>query len=243
MTKVLYASKKVEFPPLPKLEVPALFLGAHGELFNYATLQKEGNLGFTMTEVTIPPGKGPPAHMHHYVAEWFHAPEGGITIFASDSDHLDIDKPPSKENETQKTVYLIPLAPGQVFWSPRHRVHGYVNHDKVDRLLKCLWKPYSDAPDFPPWNDGGTREFFEQVHLRVKNPDDLKSITEQRRNHYIRESHKFAAPHSSHLFQFINKVLPEIPESLQHSENLDEMMEMLEIVREHNSGASNISCK
>jgi hypothetical protein len=241
LQKNVYQGEKIEFPPLPILEVPALYLGAHGELFSYATLEKDG-FAFTMTDVNIPPAKGPPAHMHHYVAEWFYAPEGGITLFAADTDHLDEKNTPSAERGTQVTVYLVPLQPGQVFWSPRHRVHGYFNRDKVDRRLKCIWKPYPDAPDFKPYNDGGTREFFEHVHVKVDDPNDLSSVTEKRRSHYIRESGKFAAPHSDHLFQFINRVSPEIPESLQHSENFDELLPMLEIVRACNSGDKSIIC-
>lgn len=241
MAKIIYQCEKLEFPPLPKLKQPALYLGAHGELFSYATLEKD-DLAFTMTDVNIPPAKGPPAHMHHYVAEWFYAPEGGITMFASDTDYLDIETPPSPQDGTQVRVFLIPLEPGQVFWSPRHRVHGYFNRDKVDRRLKCIWKPYPDAPVFKPWNDGGTREFFQAVHLKVENPEDLTSITEKRRHHYITESHKYYVPHSDHLFQFINQVSPNIPESLQHSENLDELLEMIEIIKECNAGDKKIIC-
>jgi hypothetical protein len=237
----VYQGKKIEFPDLPVLKKPAIYLGAHGELFSYATMEANG-FAFTMTDVNIPPAKGPPAHMHHYVAEWFYAPEGGITIFATDTDHLDLVNTPSLEMGTQKTVYLIPLEEGQIFWSPRHRVHGYFNRDKVNRRLKCFWKPYPDAPDFKPYNDGGTREFFEHVHLKVENPEDLTSITEKRRNHYIRESGKFAAPHSDHLFQFINRVSPEIPDELQHSENFEELNEMFDIVRRVNGGDKTIIC-
>jgi len=236
-----YQCKELIFPPIPKLEKPALFLGAHGELFNYATLER-GNLVFTMAEVKIPPGKGPPAHMHHFVSEYFYAPEGGITIYASDVDHTDIHVPPSREKGTQVTVYLIPLKPKQVFCSTKHRVHGYVNHDKVDRPLTCFWKPYPDAPEFKPYNDGGTREFFEAVHVRVVDPNDLSSVTEKRRTHYIAESPKYAAPHSSYLLQFINRVEPEVPPSLQQFTHLDELNEMLELVKECNAGSKNITC-
>lgn len=241
MAKKSYQCKEIVVPKIPKLENPALFLGAHGELFNYVTLEKDG-LVFTMSEVNIPPGKGPPAHMHHFVAEYFYAPEGGITIFASDKDHLDTQNHPSKERGTQVTVYLIPLKPRQVFCSTRHRVHGYVNDDNVDRPLTCFWKPYPDAPSFEPYNDGGTREFFEAVHHRVTDPKDMSSVTERRRNHYIAESPKYAAPHSSYLLQFINRVDPDIPESLIEFGHMEELNEMMDLVRDANAGKKNIIC-
>lgn len=226
---------------MPKLEKPALYLGAHGELFNYVTLEKD-KLVFTMAEVNIPPGKGPPAHIHHFVAEYFYAPEGGITIYASDIDHLDTTNPPSRERNNQVAVYLIPLKPKQVFCCTRHRVHGYVNHDKVDRPLTCFWKPYSDAPDFAPYNDGGTREFFEAVHHRVVDPNDTSSVTEKRRTHYIAESPKYAVPHSSYLLQFINRVEPEIPAALHTFKHEEELNEMLELIKECNKGNKKIIC-
>lgn len=241
MSTNVYLSERIDFPPLPKLDEPVLFLGAHGELFSYVTCEK-GDIVFTMSEVNIPPGKGPPAHMHHFVSEWFYAPEGGITLFATDTDHTDIHNHPSADNETQVTVYLIPLQAKQVFCSPKHRVHGYVNRDRVDRPLTCIWKPYPDAPFFLPYKDGGTREFFEGVHERVIDPNKTAPLTEKRRNHYIAESPKYFAPHSFHLFQFINKVEPMIPDSLQHQENFKELNPMLEIVREYNAGSKDIIC-
>lgn len=240
MGNVIYESLQIEIPPIPKLETPALFLGAHGEHFNYATLEKD-NLIFTMGEVKVPPGKGPPAHMHHFVAEWFYAPEGGITLFATEEEHLDTKNHPSREAGTQKTAYIIPLKPKQVFWCPKHRVHGYVNSDKVERPLTCFWKPYPDAPFFLPFKDGGIREFFEAVHLRINSTEEL-SITEKRRAHYIAESPKYMSPHSSYLLQFINRILPEIPESLQHSENLEELNEMIDLVNQYNKGVKGIIC-
>lgn len=239
--KSSYQCKDIILPRIPKLEKPALFLGAHGELFNYATLEKDG-LVFTMSEVNIPPGKGPPAHMHHFVAEYFYAPEGGITMFASDADYLDIDSPPSFEKGDQVTVYLIPLKPKQIFYSPRHRVHGYVNRDHVDRPLTCFWKPYSDAPDFKPYNDGGTREFFEAVHVRVEDPNDMSSVTEKRRTHYIRESHQYAVPHSSYFLQFINRVGHDLPASLQEFQQYDELNDMIELVQEWHKGNKSVIC-
>lgn len=241
MSKNSYICKELSIPPIPKIEQPALFLGAHGELFNYVTLEKD-KLVFTMSEVNIPPGKGPPAHMHHFVGEYFYAPEGGITMFATDIDHLDVKDPPSREKGNQVTVYLIPLKPKQIFFSPKHRVHGYVNSDKVDRPLTCFWKPYPEAPDFKPYNDGGTREFFEAVHVRVTDPKDLSSVTDRRRNHYIAESPKYAAPHSSYMFQFINRVSPEIPDTLREFTNFDELNEMIELVKECNAGNKKIIC-
>jgi hypothetical protein len=234
-----YQGQLVSVPPLPKLEKPALYLGAHGELFSYATLER-GDLVYTMTEVSIPPGMGPPAHLHHFVSEWFLAPEGGITIFAAADDHLDVKNHPSREFGTQKTVYLIPLEPGQVICSPRHRVHGYVNTDKVARPLTCFWKPHEDAPKFEPYNDGGTREFFEAVHLKVIDPKDLTNLTEKRRAHYIAESPKYAAPHSSYLFQFINNVSDKIPESLQNNENMEVLDQMVDLLKDYHAGHKDI---
>lgn len=237
-----YLSTEVEFPPLPKLETPALYLGAHGEIFNYATLAKDG-LVFTMGEVSIPPGKGPPAHIHHFVSEWFYAPEGGITLFCSDTDYLDLDNPPSLENGTQVTVYLVPLHAHQVFCSPTHRVHGYVNSDRVDRPLTCIWKPYAGAPDLLPYKDGGTREFFEGVHAKIEDLNHLPTVSEKRRAHYIAQSHNYGIPHSSYLLEFVNRIEPYIPEGLQHMENFEELNEMLEIVKEYNSGSRKIHCQ
>lgn len=235
----IYQGNTLKFPKMPKLEKPALYLGAHGEVFDYVTLSKEG-LTFTMSEVNIPPGKGPPAHMHHFVAEWFFAPEGGITLFSTDIDYLDLNNPPSKENGTQVTVYLVPLAPGQVFCSPVHRVHGYVNSDRVDRPLTCIWKPYEGAPDMMPYKDGGTREFFEGVHAKIEDMNNLPSVSEKRRSHYIAQSHSFGIPHSSYLLEFVNRVEPYVPDTLQHRENFEELYEMLDMVNECNSGNKKI---
>ena len=237
-----YLCTEIAFPPLPKLKVPALYLGAHGELFSYATLEKDG-LAFTMARATIPPGKGPPAHLHHFVHEWFFAPEGGITLFAAETEHKDLVNQPNFNDDTQVTVYLIPLKAGQVFCSTRHHVHGYVNADSVERPIMCIWKPDFDAPHFEPYNDGGTREFFEGVHKKVEDPNQLPELSEKRRTHYISQSPNYFVPHSFHLFQFINRVDPEIPLSMQHSERFEELNEMLDMIRNYNEGDRTIRCQ
>lgn len=236
-----YQCSKIDFPNLPKLKNPNLFQAPAGEKFSYVTLEKDG-LVFTMTHALVPKGSGPPAHIHHYAGEWFYAPEGGITLFASITDHLDILSPPSKEKGDQHTVYLIPLDPGQIFYSPRHRVHGYVNNDSVERPIMDIWKPTQDAPHFEPYHDGGTREYFESVFMKITDPNNVKPMDEESKKRATQESHKFAVPHSRYFLEYINRVESKIPEELHFSENRKELDEMIELIKAVNGGDKSIIC-
>ncbi len=236
-----YQGSIIDFPKLPKLDKPNLFQAPAGERFSYVTLEKDG-LCFTMTHAMVPKGSGPPAHIHHYAGEWFFAPEGGITLFASMTDHLDIDHPPSKEKGDQHTVYLIPLGPGQVFYSPRHRVHGYVNTDPVERPIMDIWKPTKDAPHYEPYRDGGTREYFESVFLKITDPQNIKPMDEAGKKRATLESHKFKVPHSRFFLEYINRVESKIPEALHFMENREELDEMIEMIHAVNKGDKTILC-
>lgn len=236
---MVYHGSIINFPPLPKLATPNFFQAPAGEIFSYVTIEKDG-LVFTMTHAQVPKGSGPPAHIHHFASEWFYAPEGGITLYASIKDHTDVNNPPSKEKGDQHTVYLIPLKAGQIFYSPSHRVHGYINTDPVQRPIMDIWKPTADAPVFEPYHDGGTREYFESVFLKVTDPANIKPMDEAGKKRATLESHKFSVPHSAYFLEYINHVESEIPEALHYCENREELDEMIELIKAVNGGDKSV---
>ncbi len=236
---MVYHSSMIKFPALPKLAKPNYFQAPAGEIFSYVTIEKD-NLCFTMTYAKVPKGSGPPPHIHHYAGEWFYAPEGGITLFASAKDHLDVKNPPSRANGNQHTVYLVHLGPGQTFYSPRHRVHGYVNTDPVERPIMDIWKPTPDAPKFEPYHDGGTREYFESVFTKVTDLSTIKPMDDAGKKRATLESHKFAVPHSSFFLEYINGVEHKIPDELQYCENREELDEMIDLINRVNGGDTSI---
>lgn len=230
----------MEYPPIPKLEKPVLLLGPAGELFNFVSCQK-GKVAFTMAESTVPPGMGPPPHIHHYTNEWFYAANGGILLYTSDTEYDSTDKPPDAAKGTLGTVYLIPMQPKKVVYGPKYRIHGFNNTTSEVKPLTFIWKADPVSPPFK-YNDGGIREFFEACALPVDDPNNLPAITDETRGRFLKEAAKYGISQSFYFLQYINRVEREMPATMQHS-NMEELNEIVDIVREYNTGSKEVTCR
>jgi hypothetical protein len=233
-------SGAIDFPPTPKLKKPLLLLGPAGERFNFVTCQK-GNLAFTMAESTVPPGMGPMPHIHHYTNEWFYAAEGGIQLYSSDKNYDSVDNPPDAAKGTLATVYLIPMKPKHVVYGPKYHIHGFNNMTTSVKPLTFVWKADPISPKFD-YNDGGIRAYFEAVAQRIEDPNHVPQISDKNRELFVTQAPKFGINQSFYFLQYINRVEIKIPESLHHT-NTIQLNEILDMIREYNSGSKEVTCR
>jgi hypothetical protein len=235
-----HQNTEMNFPPLPKIKKPFIFLAPAGGYFNFVTCKK-GDFVFSMAETTVPPGMGPLPHIHHYTNEWFYAPEGGFTIFASTQVFDDVRNPPSREKGTQTTAYLIPLDKKQTMYGPKFYTHGFINHYNITRPLTVIWIADPISPDFP-YKDGGIREYFTAVSQKVDDINHLPAIRDENRKLLVSEAPKFGINQSSYFLQYINRIEPHLPANFHHPENMKDLHKILEAVKAYNAGSKEVSC-
>jgi hypothetical protein len=231
---------EINFPPLPKIKKPFLFLAPAGGYFNFVTCKK-GDLIFSMAETTVPPGMGPFPHIHHYTNEWFYAPAGGFTIFASDTIFDSVNSPPSFEKKNQVTAYLIPLNVKGLMYGPKFYTHGFINHDKVTRPFTVVWKADAESPIFP-YRDGGIREYFTAVSQKITDVKHLPAIRDENRKLLVSEAPKYGINQSFYFLQYINRVEPHQLATYHHPENMKDLNEILTAVEEYNAGDKKVTC-
>lgn len=98
---------------------------------------------YLYVRVTVPPGSGPPPHVHHWTDEWFYVPKGGAVMFHGKKEHKDINNPPDRTGGD--TALMIPMEKGYLMHGPRYRIHGYTNATDKPIEVHIIWTP--DTPD------------------------------------------------------------------------------------------------
>jgi oxalate decarboxylase/phosphoglucose isomerase-like protein (cupin superfamily) len=94
---------------------------------------------------TVPPGSGPPPHIHHWTDEWFYTPDGGAVLFMGTKEYSNLDNPPDRGEERKDTLQLMPMEEGELIYGPRNKIHGYVNATDKPLKMHIIWTP--DTPE------------------------------------------------------------------------------------------------
>jgi hypothetical protein len=227
--------------PMPKLEKPVYILGPAGELFSFATCNR-GDLGFTIGASTIPPGQGPIPHIHHHTNEWFWTPKGGIELFHSERRFPLISFPATSDSAGRTKVYLIPTQPNGIVHGPKFYVHGFTNQTSETLPLTFIWAEDKDSPEYP-LHDGGIREYFDEVGIKVDDLNNLPPITDEARRAFVTQATKYGINQSDYFLKYVNEISTEIPDSIANLRDDKTLNEILNAIKEFNSGSTEVTCQ
>ena len=92
-----------------------------GTLQTYKAQGSHTRNAFTVVECLLPPGFGPPPHIHHQEEEAFYLLEGELTVFCND--------------QTWK------VTPGSFVFLPRGKVHGFTVSGSVPAKMLQITSP------------------------------------------------------------------------------------------------------
>lgn len=148
-------------------------------------------------KVTVPPGSGPPPHIHHWTDEWFYSPTGGPVMFMGTRQYKDIKAPPDVIGKDK--VKLMPMEKGSMMYGPRYKIHGYINASDKPAEVHIIWTP--DTPDVsilgyflsiyaPLFLDNSLNTQFHPIQ-------QIKAVSEAK---------KYGMNFSSNFWQFIKEV-------------------------------------
>ena len=104
----------------PLNERPARYTS--GDLYNFLVTSEESNFGFNAFDFFVPPGGGPPPHIHNYEHEAFFVEEGNVRFFLGNEAGV-----PGSDEE----IILDAIPAGTFIFSPRLRPHGFANPDST----------------------------------------------------------------------------------------------------------------
>lgn len=223
------------FPNVPKVEK---ILGPAGEIFDFATCNR-GELGFTLANAQIPPGAGPLPHIHHYTNEWFWTPEGGLELFQSVSEYADLEHPALGTDRAK--IYTVDTQPNQIIYGPKYRVHGFANVTDQTRPLTFIWIRDDSSPAYS-FNDGGIREYFQDVGIPIKNSKKLPAITDQAKQEFVTHASQYGINQSYYFFEYVSEVSQKPPDILAKTNNDQDLARIIEAIDAYNQGDSSVSC-
>lgn len=120
---------------------------------------------YLYAKVTVPPGSGPPPHIHHRTDEWFYVPNGGAVMFHGSLRYMNINWPPDRT--IRDKVSMIPMEKGYLMYGPRYRIHGYTNATDEPIEVHIIWTP--DTPD------ASILGYFLSIYAPVFDDDNLNA--------------------------------------------------------------------
>lgn len=238
--KVILPIKTLDNFPTPKLQNPERILGPAGEIFEFSTCNR-GDLGFTIANAQIPAGAGPLPHIHHYTNEWFWTPQGDLELFQSVKEYPNLNQPATDDQGGRTTVYTLDTKPNQVVYSPKYHVHGFVNTSSETRPLIFVWIKDETSPNYV-FNDGGIRQYFQDVGIPIKDMNKLPPITDQARSKFVTLAPKYGINQSNYFLKYVSSVSDQPPSALANLSNDQDLTKIIDAINAYNQGDKSVKC-
>lgn len=234
------AIQTIENIPMPKVEKPLRILTPANEIFNIASC-KAKDVSFSIAEAQIPPGAGPLPHVHYYIDEWFWTPKKGLELFHSTKQYPTIKEIPIIEEAGRADLYSIITEPNQIIYSPNFYVHGFVNPTRDTLPITFVWLKNDIAPVFPH-DDGGMRDFFTEVGVRITDLNNLPQLQDSNKNAVVTQAPKYGMNQSSYFMEYVNSVNNQFPSELAQMRNDETLTKVIEAVEAFNRGDKSVDC-
>ncbi|MGI0483177.1 cupin domain-containing protein [Geminocystis sp. CENA526] len=225
--------------PIPNIETENI-LGPAGEIFKFTSCNR-GDLGFSLAYGIIPAGAGPLPHVHHYTNEWFWTPEGGIQLLETTQQFPNLNFPPTREEAGNAVIYSLDAEANQVFYGPKYHIHGFINKTEETHPLVFIWIRDESSPEYP-LNDGGIREYFQEVGIPIKDLNNLPPITDEAKLKFITSAPKYGINQSAFFTEYIKDLSEDTPVELVKLFDEENLMRIIDAVNAYNQGDKSVSC-
>lgn len=204
------------FPKVIADPNPPIILGAGGETFTFIKTGKTTCGKYTIAEAVVPPGEGPPPHIHHYTNEWFYFPDGGITIMHGSTTYPGMQDIPGV-TMPKAVFHLEKTKPGSIYYGSRYNVHGFINHSKTPKRLTFVWTPDDDKV--------GIYAYLKAVGQPVLDISNPPSVNPKNRELFVTQAPQYGINQSRHFWEYIDSVDYNFPK--MSDLHLDELQALL----------------
>jgi len=206
-----------EFPQLRKLARESLVLGPAGEVFDFTLTGKETGGKFLVATLSVPPGVGPPPHIHFFLDEWFHAPDGGFCLYAGARRYDDLSQVPGETVE-KEALHVVEMQPGSLFHVPNGRMHGFMNTSGETRKIQLVWTPDDEVH--------GILDYFQSAGILVDDVSEAAPPSFLSQIRLVTHARRRGINQSTHFWQYVSDVVEEFPDFLKDN-HAEELMALL----------------
>lgn len=134
---------------------------------------------YLMAEVEVPPGSGPPLHIHTETDEWFYTPDGGVVMLMGTRKYEDLTHPPDISG--RDTIRMVPMKKGSLIFGPRYSMHGYLNVTDKTIIVQLIWTPDTADKSILGYFESIARPVLPGLKGARNNPIvQLKAVSEAR---------------------------------------------------------------
>ena len=188
-----YSALTFEFPTLSIEPNPPLILGPAGEAFAFF---KRGEK-YTLSEGLVPPGGGPPPHIHKDYDEYFYLPDGNVRFWVGDKAYPG-DLIPG-ENAPKSDVHSIVTKPGDLLYVPANTVHGFEAVGDEPVRMVFIWE--SDT----------TYDYFQAVGQPIEDPLNPPEVKPENKELFVSSAPQFDIIQSTSFYQYVKEVKEGFP--------------------------------
>ena len=188
-----YSALTFEFPTLSIEPNPPLILGPAGEAFAFF---KRGEK-YTLSEGLVPPGGGPPPHIHKDYDEYFYLPDGNVRFWVGDKTYPG-DLIPG-ENAPKSDVHSIVTKPGDLLYVPANTVHGFEAVGDEPVRMVFIWE--SDT----------TYDYFQAVGQPIEDPLNPPEVKPENKELFVSSAPQFDIIQSTSFYQYVKEVKEGFP--------------------------------
>lgn len=189
--------EKFEFPEMIKEANEDVILGPAGETFEFYQTGKTTNGKYLLAKLIVPPHIGPPPHVHHWIDEWFYAPNGGFKIFMGTNEYPNMGCVPG-ENAPKDILKAANMRPKELFYVERNYIHAFANITNEPQELYLIWTPDTQDISFLPYFlNAGTKK---DINNPNQKPDFMSNIR------LVNMANKYGKNQSYNFWQYVKKV-------------------------------------
>ncbi len=202
-----------DFPKVtPNPNPPRVLVGV--EQFTFLKTTEDTGGQYVLMEVIIPPGDGPPPHIHHNSDEWFYFIDKGFTLYLGEERYPEGVIPGI--NAPKGNVYGINANPGTLFYSPRGQIHSHQNTGTTPARELIIARPSSELD-----------KWFQLGGVPITDPSNLPALDFSKLGLAVSVAPNYGLTVSSNFGEFVDKVYSDFPNEMVKDNHADELIALL----------------
>ncbi len=203
-----------DFPEVTPNPDPSPVFFAEGEQINFLKTTEDTGGQYTLLDITIPPGGGPPPHIHYNSDEWFYFIDEGFTLYLGEERYPEGVIPGI--NAPKGNVYAMNAKPGTLFYSPRGQIHSHTNTGTTPARELIIARPSSDLDNW-----------FKLGGVPITDPSNLPALDFSKLASATSVAPDYGLSLSSNFGEFIDKVYSDVPDEIVKNNRADELIALL----------------
>ncbi|MEH1845871.1 MAG: hypothetical protein V7L25_12945 [Nostoc sp.] len=202
-----------DFPEITPNPNPSSVLFAEGEQISFLKTTESTNGQYALMEIIIPPGGGPPPHIHRDLDEWFYFIDPGFTLYMGDETYPEGVIPGI--NAPKENIHGVNAKPGTLFYTDRNHLHSHTNTGTTPARELIIAR------------GGEIDKWFQLGGVPITDLSNLPALDFSKFTSAVSVAPNYGLTISSNFGEFVNTVDSNFPDEMVKDNHADELIALL----------------